>query len=107
LFIGGTRKKNPIRIMDSWTTNLCMALDITGLQGDAPHALPDKYHKWLRKCSSNNAISTKNHESNFEDTMYEHDFDHKDVVMKCFLLYSEDHARVWFRGFYDVGVAEE
>jgi hypothetical protein len=67
-----------------WVTNVYKPLNMTGIRG-FPHAMPDKYNKWLPKFSGNNVITVEEHISKFYDVLVSTQSQMKnDDVMKLF-----------------------
>jgi hypothetical protein len=54
-----------------WVKNVYKPLNMTSING-FPHALPDKYNKWLPKFTGNNVITVEKHLLDFYWVVGEH-----------------------------------
>jgi hypothetical protein len=70
---------------------------MSAIQG-YPHAMPQKFDKWLPKFPGNNVITVEEHVDAFYMCFQNHPLnnDDEDVVMKLFVASLVEDARKWY-----------
>jgi hypothetical protein len=88
-----------------WVTNAFKPLDMSRIPG-YPHAMPQKFDKWLPKFSGNNVITIEEHLDNFWASFQNNPLnnDDEDIVMKLFVASFVEDARKWYNSLPDKSI---